>query len=76
MTKRSLLAKIPVNIKKTAPEDKIFYEQKAVNEIRKMILYIAMSIDGFIADKKGGIEWLEKQDIGPEGQESYEISSR
>ena len=43
-----------------------------MNEIRKTILYTAVSLDGFIADKNGGIEWLEKQDIGPEGQESYE----
>lgn len=27
--------------------------------MRKIKLYIAVSIDGFIADKNGGIEWLE-----------------
>ena len=43
-----------------------------MNEIRKTILYTAVSLDGFIADKNGGIEWLDKQVFGPEGQESYE----
>lgn len=28
--------------------------------MRKVILYIAASIDGFIADVDGGVEWLEK----------------
>lgn len=27
---------------------------------RKMILYIAMSLDGYIADGEGGIKWLDK----------------
>lgn len=26
--------------------------------MRKVILYIAMSLDGYIADSKGGVEWL------------------
>lgn len=28
--------------------------------MKKIKLYIAVSIDGFIADKNGGVEWLEK----------------
>ena len=27
--------------------------------MRKVILYIAMSLDGYIADKDGGVEWLQ-----------------
>ena len=31
---------------------------------RKVILYIAQSIDGFIADEKGSVDWLSKfQDV-------------
>ncbi|MEG0378886.1 MAG: dihydrofolate reductase family protein [Eubacterium sp.] len=30
---------------------------------RKVILYIAMSLDGFIADKYGGVEWLDNFNI-------------
>ena len=26
--------------------------------MRKVILYIAMSLDGYIADKQGGVGWL------------------
>lgn len=32
----------------------------------EIILYIAVSKDGFIADKKGGIAWLEKYNSGKE----------
>lgn len=28
--------------------------------MRKVILYIAMSLDGYIADSAGGVEWLER----------------
>ena len=26
---------------------------------RKVILYLAMSLDGFIADKNGGVGWMD-----------------
>ena len=26
---------------------------------RKVILYLAMSLDGFIADKNGGVGWID-----------------
>lgn len=37
--------------------------------MRKTILYIAMSLDGYIADKNGGVDWLEGDgsDTGNEG---------
>lgn len=28
--------------------------------MRKVVLYIAMSLDGYIADRKGGVGWLDK----------------
>ena len=30
--------------------------------MRKVILYIAMSLDGYIADRKGNVDWLAGQD--------------
>ena len=30
--------------------------------MRKISLYIAMSLDGYIADNKGGVNWLKGQD--------------
>lgn len=35
--------------------------------MRKVVLYIAMSLDGFIADESGKVDWLGGQD--PENQE-------
>ena len=46
-------------------------------DMRKIILYIAMSLDGYIADKNGGVDWLSGQ--GAEGAEeltSYVITHR
>lgn len=36
--------------------------------MRTVILYIAVSLDGYIADKNGGVAWLEGADAG----DSYE----
>lgn len=39
--------------------------------MRKVILYIAMSLDGYIADKDGGVEWLTGQDKEAENEDTY-----
>ena len=40
--------------------------------MRKLTLFIAMSLDGCIADLNGGIDWLEGQISGENDLESYE----
>ena len=32
--------------------------------MRKVILFIAMSLDGYIADEKGNVDWLMGQEPG------------
>ncbi|MCM6820345.1 dihydrofolate reductase family protein [Pediococcus pentosaceus] len=39
---------------------------------RKVILFIAMSIDNYIADDQGAIDWLEKNVHCTESDDSYE----
>ena len=39
---------------------------------REVILFIAASIDGFIADKAGGVAWLEENIRGDEEDRSYD----
>lgn len=39
--------------------------------MRKIILYIAMSLDGFIADKDGGVNWLGGDGSEPENFGRY-----
>ncbi len=44
--------------------------------MRKIVLYIAMSLDGYIADKSGGVDWLNGDGSEPENCGSYsEFSS-
>lgn len=38
--------------------------------MRKVILYIAMSLDGYLADKNGGVDWLKGQE-----QDNQELGS-
>jgi len=40
--------------------------------MREAILYIAMSLDGFIADARGGVDWLAGQDANNNDMGSYE----
>ena len=40
--------------------------------MRKIVLYIAMSLDGYIADEKNGVEWLGGDNSDPENMGSYE----
>lgn len=35
--------------------------------MRKVTLYIAMSLDGYIADARGGVDWLQEDDGGDGG---------
>ena len=44
---------------------------EAVMNMRKIILYIAMSLDGYIADKNGRVGWLCGQDPDDESEGSY-----
>lgn len=39
--------------------------------MRKVILYIAMSLDGYIADKDGGVSWLNGDGSDSENEGSY-----
>lgn len=39
--------------------------------MRKIVLYIAMSLDGYIADKSGGVDWLGGDGSDPENYGSY-----
>lgn len=39
--------------------------------MRKVILYIAMSLDGYIADKHGGVGWLSGDSSDPDAPGSY-----
>lgn len=39
--------------------------------MRNVILFIAMSLDGYLADRRGGVDWLRGQDPGAEDPDSY-----
>lgn len=39
--------------------------------MRKITLFIAMSLDGYIADKQGKVDWLEGQGENADGVDSY-----
>ena len=44
---------------------------EAARDMRKIVLYIAMSLDGYIADANGGVSWLRGQDSDSESEGSY-----
>lgn len=39
--------------------------------MRKIVLYIAMSLDGFIAEQSGGVDWLKGDGSEPDSKGSY-----
>ena len=39
--------------------------------MRRIILFIAMSLDGYIADEKGGVGWLSDIQTEENGEDSY-----
>ena len=41
--------------------------------VGKIVLYLAMSVDGYIADEQGGVSWLEGDGSKPDTSGSYQI---
>ncbi len=39
--------------------------------MRKTILFLAVSVDGYLADRRGGVDWLTGQDPGAETQDTF-----
>lgn len=43
---------------------------------RRVTLFLAVSLDGFLADRQGGVDWLAGQEAGQDDLETYEAFIR
>lgn len=53
-------------------EDEMEYGMDWHRQDRKVILFICQSLDGFIADDKGGVDWITGHDLAYTGDYGYE----
>lgn len=48
-----------------------FLYWKGCQSMRNVILFIGMSMDGYIADQSGKVDWMSGQDKAAEGGDTY-----
>ena len=51
--------------------DLFFRKYKIGDVMRKIVLFIAMSLDGYIADKEGKVDWLQDVKESEDDMTSY-----